>query len=135
MLSRKQISVLLVMATLIFVLVQVIDNQSFSHMEWLPFGITVSVLSLAVWVFDAYLWKVTPFKYVLNQPRPDLQGNWAVSLQSQWKKWSSDEALEPIAAFISIKQTASVLSVSCFTAESSSQSMTATLSGDILRSV
>lgn len=88
---------------------------------WLQHLSTViTVVLYAVIAFDLWLWKL-PFLHDWFVKRPVIDGTWAVEIRSNWKHPETQAPIQPIEAYMVVRQTLSTLSMRLFTSESHSQ--------------
>jgi hypothetical protein len=119
MLNQRHITVLLVLAVGTWAIALWILGLPFTWDYSKPFSLTVSVLAVACFIFDAWIWKWPIFKgWLVN--RPNLHGTWKVLLKSDWVDPQTKQQVAPIECVMTIRQTYSRLSARLFTRESSS---------------
>lgn len=120
MLSRLHLSVILLLAASIWGAVLVLNGVAVNGAWFRPFSTVVGVLLLIFVAFDlwAWRWRLLHGWFV---PRPDLRGTWRVELQSDWKNPATGTVIEPIVAYLVVRQTFSSLSARMLTAESASE--------------
>lgn len=126
MLSRIQITFSLALAVAIWTLVLIVHDIPVTRALLIPFGVTVSVLTLLAIGFDLRGWRFWCFKGWLVK-RPWLQGTWKVELQSSWIDPQTNQQIGPISCFMTIKQTFSSLTLRLHTMESSSVSLSSSI--------
>lgn len=90
-----------------------------------PYSIAVAVVVLGANVFDFYLWRVTPFRWVVS--RPLLRGTWRGQLTSNWGNRGAGERTAAIEIYVAVWQTYSAIHVQLMSSESESRSLVATL--------
>ncbi len=84
-----------------------------------PFGIVVGAISVAVTLFNKYLWAWPAFRgWYVN--RPDMRGTWEVELRSSWINPDTGEGVPPISAYAVVRQTLASFSLRLLTPESRS---------------
>lgn len=118
MLDRFSVSVLLVIATIVWgttLWVLGID-LSWNHIK--PYTFTLTVLTFCVWVFDKHLWKIWPIS--LFNKRPNLNGTWQVTLQSSYVDSKTSKTVPEIKGFAAIRQTFSSISLRLMTEQADS---------------
>ncbi|MGB8295730.1 MAG: hypothetical protein WCG85_09920 [Polyangia bacterium] len=120
MLSRLHLSVILLLAAVIWGTMLVVDGVAVSGTWFRPFSTVVGILLLFLVVFDIWAWRL-PFLQGWFVPRPDVRGTWRVLLQSDWKEPASGQTIAPILAFLVVRQTFSMISMRMLTAESASE--------------
>jgi hypothetical protein len=95
-------------------------NHEAIHSAWLkPFSTVTTIVLYVVMAFDLWLWKL-PFLHNWFVKRPVVEGTWKVEIRSNWIDPVTNQAIEPIIAYMVIRQTLSTLSMRLLTAESSS---------------
>jgi hypothetical protein len=90
-----------------------------------PLSSVVSVLSLALLVFDKWGWSWWGLRWVARHP--DLRGTWRGTFESSWVDPETAARKGPIACFLIVKQTYSGLHLRLMTTESTSVSLATTL--------
>jgi hypothetical protein len=119
MLTRSHITVLLVLAVIVWAIALKALALPFTWEYSKPFAITVSALSAACFVFEKWIWKWPVFKsWLVNQP--NLHGTWKVLLKSDWVNPETKQQVAPIECIMTIRQTYSRFSARLFTRESNS---------------
>ncbi len=83
-----------------------------------PLSTVITVVLYAVMAFDLWLWKLQFLSWFVK--RPVIDGTWKVQIQSTWIDPVKNEQIEPILAFMAVKQTLSTLNMRLMTAESTS---------------
>lgn len=120
MLTRIHLSVLLVLAVLVWGGSLWALGIPISWEYFKPYTITLTTLTSGVVVFDRWLWKWTLFRgWLVNQP--NLKGTWQVKLVSNYRDAITNEPIDPIDAAMVVRQTFSQLSMRLLTNESSSK--------------
>jgi hypothetical protein len=89
----------------------------------------IGIYSVSHLVFTTWAWRWKIFRNWLV-PLPDLEGTWAGSLQTTWKKNETDPPTQPIPVLLFIKQSFSSISCEMYSKESTSSSNTAQLIRD-----
>lgn len=130
MLSRLQLSVILLVAAALWGTMLLFDGVAVDRSWYSPFSKVVTILLLMLVAFDLWAWRLRFLQgwFVL---RPDLRGTWRVELQSDWKNPETDQIISPMVAYLVVCQTFSKLSVRLLTAESASE----LLSSEITKSL
>lgn len=120
MLSRLHLSTILLTAAAIWGILLILNGVVVNGALFRPFSTVVGVLVLLLAIFDiwAWRWRLLHGWFV---PRPDLRGTWRVEILSDWKDPATGASIEPIVAYLVIRQTFSLLSLRMITAESSSE--------------
>lgn len=118
MLTRTSISVLLIIAVVVWgaFLWGLGIELTWEHAK--PYSLTLATMTSTWWLFNKHLWKCWPGKWFIN--RPDLNGTWRVELQSTFQDPSTGDSVKPIAGYAIIRQTFSSLSIRLMTAQSES---------------
>lgn len=118
MLDRFSVSVLLIIATVVwggFFWILGIE-LSWDHAK--PYSLTLAVLTSSLWLFDKHLWKTRPIMAFCK--RPNLNGTWQVNLQSSYVHPETGERVQEIEGYASIRQTFSSISVRLMTEQADS---------------
>lgn len=126
MLNRLQITLILGIAVVAWVVSLFVRGTPVTVDHLVPFGIAVSAVTVLCTTFDKWCWRYGVFKGWLVA-RPWLQGTWRVTLQSNWVDPATGRQVGPIEGFMAIRQTFSALHMRLYTAESSSVSVTASI--------
>lgn len=118
MLTRTSISVLLIIAVVVWgvFLWGLGIELTWEHAK--PYSLTLATLTSAWWLFNKYLWKYWPGNWFVSQP--DLNGTWRVELQSSFIDPATGKGVEPVAGYAAIRQTFSSLSIRLMTEQSES---------------
>ncbi len=120
MLTRIHLSVLLVLAVIVWGGSLRVLGIPISWEYFKPYTITLTILTAGVVLFDRWLWKWFIFRgWFVNQP--NLKGTWQVKLVSNYRDPATDEPIDPIDAVMVVRQTFSELSMRLLTRESSSK--------------
>jgi len=122
--TEKQIYLLAAIGVALWAAILLLQGQPLSLHSLTPFSYVVSGLTVAVVVWEKWLWS-WQISQVLLIKRPDLRGTWKGTLVSDWP----DRKGIPTQVFLVIRQTASKIEVRLFSAESDSNS----LSGNIVK--
>lgn len=130
MMTDIQLRTLAVLVVVIWVVVLVVQGRPISLESLRPFSYVVSVVSVALLLWERWLWKWHIFRPWLTI-RPDLRGTWKGQLTSDWKDPYTNQPRGAVEVYLVIWQTFSTISVRLFSVESSSVS----LSGSILEEV
>lgn len=118
MLDRFSVSVLLIIATVVwggFLWILGIE-LSWDHAK--PYSLTLAVLTTLLWLFDKHLWKTRPIMVFFK--RPNLNGTWQVGLQSSYVNPETGKHVQEIKGYASIRQTFSSISVRLMTEQADS---------------
>ena len=114
------------LGVVLWALVLIFQGQALSAHMLAPFSYVVTGLSVAVVLWERWLWAWPIFRGWLNK-RPDIRGTWKGTLRSDWREPDTKQGLDPIEVFLVIRQTYTTIDVRLFSRESSSIS----LSGNI----
>jgi len=118
LLDRFSISVLLIIATLVWGAFLWLLGIELSWDHAKPYSLTLAVLTSALWLFDKYLWKTRPIKALCK--RPNLNGTWRVTLQSSYVDPTTCTRVPEINGYAAIRQTFSSISVRLMTEQADS---------------
>ncbi|WP_299655373.1 hypothetical protein [uncultured Jannaschia sp.] len=118
MLDRFSVSVLLIIATLVWgVFLWILGIElSWDHAK--PYSFTLAVLTSLLWLFDKHLWKAWPIKFFCK--RPNLNGTWQVSLQSSYVDPETSKVVPATKGYAAIRQTFSSISLRLMTEQADS---------------
>jgi hypothetical protein len=120
MISRIQLSTVLLVAALIWGVLLVISGVSVS-IGWIRyFSIVSGILLLLIGAFNTWLWHL-PILQGWFVRRPDIRGTWKTIIRSKWKDPATGAAIQPIEGYMAIHQTYSSLSLRLMTRESCSE--------------
>ena len=128
MISRLHLTVLIVVAAIVWGTVLILEGVSVSASWFKPIGAVVGALMIILLVFDKWLWKLR-FLYPWFVSIPKLNGTWKGTLLSSWKNPETEQTVPPIEAYIAIRQTFSTLNIRLMTKESHSVQ----LAGDFIK--
>lgn len=120
MLSRIHLSAILLAAASMWGVMLVFEGVAVSGVWFRPFSTVVGVVLLLLVVFDLWAWRLRMLQGWFV-PRPDVRGTWRVELRSEWKDPATNQVVAPIAAYLVVRQTYSMLSLRILTTESSSE--------------
>ena len=126
MLDRLFISVLLIIAIVVWGLFLWILGIELTWDYAKPYSLTLAVLTSFLWLFDKYLWKVWPTS--LFYRRPNLNGTWQVTLQSSYIDPETNKHAAEIKAYAAVRQTFSSISIRMMTEQSESSLVSGRLS-------
>jgi hypothetical protein len=119
MLSKNQLSAIILLAAVIWAASLWLLKLPFNWDYTKPFATTVSVLSIVLLIFDKWAWKWPVLKgWLVDQP--NLHGTWKAVLKSDWVDPATGRQIAPIECVMAIRQTYSRFSARLFTRESSS---------------
>jgi hypothetical protein len=90
-----------------------------------PYSLTVGIVILLLFLFEKWIWRISIFEKILHHPR--IYGTWKGELQSDWVNPETQMQIDPIAVYLTVRQTYSTVSLRLITAESVSQSLIADL--------
>lgn len=129
MISRLHLSVILLIAAILWGLL-LIAQGVVVEATWLkPFSTVIGGVLLLLLAFDKLLWR-WELLHGWFVKRPDLQGTWQIELSSQWKDPQTGESPPNITTFLVVRQSFSLISLRMLTPESSSE----VLGADIVES-
>jgi len=120
MISRLHLSTILVIAAVLWGVALLFTGVAVKVTWFQPFSVVVGVLVLILAAFDLWFWRFSWLRGWFVK-RPCIRGTWKASLKSQWTDPESGESPSPIEAYITIRQTYSLLSMRLMTAESASE--------------
>ena len=118
MLNRFSVSVLLIIATVVwggFLWVLGLD-LTWDYAK--PYSLSLTVLTLSLWLFDKHLWKIWPVNLFCR--RPNLNGTWQAILQSSYVDPETSKLVPEIKGFAAIRQTFSSISLRLMTEQADS---------------
>lgn len=95
----------------------VFKGESAQGIALKTFSIASSVTAIGLLVYDRWVWRYAVVRFFSS--KPDFNGTWRGALRSDYLK--DGLPIPPIPAALRIKQTNSTISVTLFTAESSSE--------------
>lgn len=116
--DRLSVSVLLVVATVVWGAFLWILGIELSWDHAKPYSLTLAVLTSLLWLFDRYLWRIWPAKHFCKQP--DLIGTWRVILQSSYIDTSTRKRIPEVYGYAAARQTFSSISVRLMTDQADS---------------
>jgi len=120
MISKIHLSTILLVTSLIWGILLIISGVSVS-IEWIRyFSIVTGILLLIISGFNTWLWRL-PILQGWFVKRPDINGTWQTTIQSDWIDPSLGETIGPVKGYTVIRQTYSSLSLRLMTKESSSE--------------
>ena len=120
MLTRLHISSFIALTIAVWLIALWVQGMPVLSADFVkPFGTVVGAITLAITLFNKYLWASPIFRgwYV---KRPDLRGSWKVELKSSWVNPQTGEVVPPIYGYAVIRQTLTSLSLRLMTKESRS---------------
>ena len=129
MLSSRQISPLIVLGIALWVLGLLLTGADVTLSGNLlrPIGPVLFTVGIVLTVFDLWLWRLR-ILYPWFVDRPDLRGTWQATFVSSYVRPGESEPVGPAEALFVIRQTFSSLHIRMLTAESSSNTVGATVS-------
>lgn len=123
--GRLPIAILVALAACCWLLVLVILGTTADIGFFKPFAVVVGFLSLGLAAFDRWGWRWPGIRRITG--RPIVEGTYRGEIRTEWASPASGEPPEPVAAALVIRQTFTAMTVTVFTAESTSESLTASL--------
>ena len=130
MLTKLQLKTLIGLVLVVFATVLLIQGRTVRASDFYhAFSYVVTVVTVAVVVWERYLWHLWPFQPHLHT-RPDLRGTWKGELVSDYREPRTGEQKPPFEVYLVIRQTYSTIDVRLFSHESSSVSLSADLCTD-----
>ena len=129
MLSSRQLSPLIVLSIALWVIGALLAGADLTLAGNLlrPIGPVLFVVGTVLTAFDLWLWHCG-ILYPWFVDRPDLRGTWRATFVSSYVPPGENEPVGPLEARIVIRQTFSSLHIRMLTAESSSNTVGATVS-------
>lgn len=118
MISRLQVSALLLVAVLAWAGLLLLSGVPVSAAWFSPFSTVVGILVVVLVLADRWLWRINLLRPWLFST-PDLRGTWKADVKP------TDPSRPDVAAFMVIRQTLSSISLRLFTSESHSESLSA----------
>ena len=128
MLSSRQLSPLIVLSIALWVVGALLAGTDLTLASNLlrPIGPVLFIVGIVLTVFDLWLWHCRPL-YPWFVDRPDLRGTWRATFVSSYVPQGERESLGRVDAMFVIRQTFSSLHIRMLTAESSSNTVGATV--------
>lgn len=120
MISRIQLSALILIAALVWGLVLIAEGVQVTPAWFRPFSIVIGILVTLLTAVDRWLWRWRWLQLGLF-PMPDIRGTWLVRLRPE-APWNNPPERQ---AYMVIRQTYSSVTLRFYTAESASESITA----------
>jgi hypothetical protein len=124
MISRVQLSALLLLAASAWGIAIVLEGVQVTAVWFRPFSIVLGVLVLLLGITDRWLWRVRWLRPWLFKV-PLVQGTWKATIRPT----APDGAPRKVEAFMVIRQTLSTVSLRLLTAESQSETLSARVVG------
>lgn len=120
MISRIHLYTVLLVASLIWGILLIINGITVS-VTWLRYLSTVvGILLFLFTIFDIWLWRL-PFLQGWFVNRPDIHGTWIAIIRSNWVDPNTGQCIAPIKGYLAIHQTFSKLNLRLMTKESISE--------------
>lgn len=123
--GRLPISILVGLAACTWALVLVVAGSDVGWEFAKPFSLVVGVISGALAGFDRWVWRWPGVRGVVG--RPDLEGTYWGVIRSEWVNPETGQKHTPIPAAVVIRQSYTAITVTLFTADSSSSTIAAAL--------
>jgi hypothetical protein len=126
--TNTQIKVLVGLVFGMTALVLLIQGQPPSK-EWFhSFSWVVTGVAFALLLWDKWAWTWRGLRWLSK--RPDLRGTWKGNIKSDWEDPVAQQRRAAIEIYVVVRQTFSTLDVRLFSAESTSQSLSANIVTD-----
>lgn len=122
--TRSQISILVLLTlgtTLLALWLRSLEPTWFNVFG--ATGTTITIVYFVIVLFDKFGWHLKIFRNWLVH-RPDLRGSWKATLHSEWENPDTGDRIEPIEAYVVIRQTLFGLVMRLYTSKSKSVSLT-----------
>lgn len=98
------------------------------NVGWLQFfSASVLVATVILWCWDFWLWRIPFIQRIPSVPRC-VRGTWEGTLSSFWVEPETNERIKPKPAYLVVRQSCSLVSVTLLTDESKSTSSLASVS-------
>ena len=123
--TRVQVTVLLALAAIVWGVWLFIAGAAVGMDYLAPFSLTVGVVTVAVALFNIYIWRWPIFRGWLVS-KPDLAGTWRVRLDSDYVDLKSG-GMRRVDAYFVVRQTYLNVSIRMFSPETSSKTLAAAL--------
>jgi SMODS-associating 2TM, beta-strand rich effector domain len=117
--SDIQVNALVLAVAALWGLLLVLQGLVVDAAWFKPFSTVVGAVVLLLAAFDNWLWRVPALQGWFVK-RPHLWGTWRVTLKSTWTDPATGQEVAPITGFMLVRQTYSTVTMTLFTAESSS---------------
>jgi hypothetical protein len=122
-LTDKRIRAVIIVAAIVWAVLLVAQGADVDVSFFKPFSTVVGVTILVLAAFDRWLWRWWPFR--LLQKQPIVSGTWKGTFTSNYDAGAG--TAPPTEAYLVVRQTASTISFTLLTAESSSHTVAATM--------
>jgi hypothetical protein len=116
---QRYIKAIIYVTVLAWTIMLLVNHEAIQSAWLKPFSTVTTIVLYVVMAFDLWLWKL-PFLHNWFVKRPVVDGTWKVEIRSNWIDPVTNQATEPIIAYMVVRQTLSTLSMRLLTVESSS---------------
>ncbi len=126
MLTKNQVTALVIVVLVLWVAVSVVQGESRPQHVFASLSYVVTGTSFVLLLFDRWLWRSRIFRPWLTM-RPILLGTWKGELRSNYPNPEAWVSSGPIEVYLVIRQTFSSIDVRLFSLESESISLSANI--------
>jgi hypothetical protein len=126
--SNAHVKIVVFLTVFLLVLILYLQGQSIIKPSVHAFSWIVTVVSLAIFTWEKWIWHWKIFYFLSN--RPDLRGTWKGEVKSLWIDPNTNQPPGTVEVYVVIRQNYSSLDVRLFSTESSSASLSADIVTD-----